>query len=223
MTPNQIQTLIENLRVQTAANSINPDMLATILTHLNRGATNVGTNAIESLPLLYCEVIKGKLYLRNNKYYEEQGYVPILFRYTRWRNRIDTKKRRGHGPRKKGWHANGKVGTIKVDGDGLIQRSTLVLNSYKMEAAAYSNEAAIFVNHGDAPKHPITWGTCKIDKKNPTNGNNRMIRLPFAIAYAKPTTNEVTAVTLADIASNLAPFFVRGSESGDGYRWFFSR
>ena len=73
MNKTQIQALIENLRIQTAANSITPTMLANILTELNNNAAantqqeGGGTITVTSsdAPLLYCDVQNGKLILRN--------------------------------------------------------------------------------------------------------------------------------------------------------------
>jgi hypothetical protein len=51
-----------------------------------------------------------------------------------------------------------------------------------------------------------------------------MVRLPFAIGFAQKVTDEQAAVTVANLISNLAPFFIRGQRKKDDiYTWAFSR
>lgn len=223
MTKTQIQRLIENLRVQTAANTISPDMLATILTCLNDAPSTVNNTYIETPPLLYCEVVQGKLYLRNSEYYLALGLKPILFRYIRWRNRYRLHTKNLHAPKKKGWHANGLQGTLRINKDGQVLRTKKVINDFQGADYSYSETAATFVNDGRAKStNKITWGSMSI---YPTqNRRLRMIRLPFAIAFAKNNRLQSKGTKLCDLQSNLAPFFVRGQEIGNGHMyWAFSR
>jgi len=225
MTPRQIQNLIENLRVQTAANTISPDMLATILTQLNNGGEyNTNTIMIDSRPLLYCEVVNNKLYLRNFEYYDQLGFKPILFRYTRWRNRYRLKKKDMHGPHKKGWHANGLQGTLRINKDGQVLRTEKVINDFHNTDFNYIGDASVFVNNGRQQEgsSKVTWGRVQMDIA--PSGHVRMIHLPFAIAYAKNNRLQAKGNKLSDLQSNLAPFFVRGQENWQHkVMWRFSR
>ena len=223
MTKKQIQSLIENLRTQSAANSISPDMLATILTYLNNAEAEEAVE-IESLPHLYCEVVKGKLYVRNFEYYAALGYVPILFRYIRKRNRYRLKKGINYSPYKKGWFANGVQGTLRVSDDGLVARCEIVVNSPKTTPEHYLQTARTFIM-SDARKteDKITWGNCQISMQDCKKKHMRMVRLPFAIGYAQPNTDCSKAITVGNIVSNLAPFFVRGQVKGLEYIWSFSK
>lgn len=224
MTTTQIQTLIENLRQQTAANSITPTMVANILTELNTALAAASKKdqsvSIESsaAPLLYCEVVNNQLFVRNADYYRVLGLVPILFRYVRKRNRWKNNKKQKRGPKKKGWFANGKQGTLFVDGTGLVRRTKYVVNRLGF-TSEYSALASTFVEHipGDT-KTGISWGLSKIQKSN-----GRMLRMAFAIGFAPKVTKESTAVRLSDLVSNLAPFYVRGQMKDEEYVWRFSR
>lgn len=232
MNKTQIQALIENLRIQTAANSITPTMLANILTELNNNAAantqqeGGGTITVTSsdAPLLYCEVQNGLLILRNYEYYKALGLEPILFRYIKKKNRwrIAGCNFR-YGPKKKGWFANGKQGTIRVEG-GIVSRTAKVINSVAKAGDDYRDTAETFVKtNADAEVYKgITWGCSYITKH--TREGYRMVRLPFAIGYAPRVTNETSAVTVANLVSNLAPFFIRGQrKKDDNYIWSFSR
>ena len=231
MNKTQIQNLIENLRMQTAANSITPNILANILTELNNASGEKLTQpptVVEkgNTPLLYCEVRNGSLYLRNYEYYKALELEPILFRYTRKRNRWENRTSQlKYGPRKKGWFANGKQGTLKVDSDGLVKRNSSVLNCIDQQGTDYRSTASTFVqNDADSEsKRGVTWGTCQISRLG-KDKRFRMLRLPFAIGFAPRATKQTQAITVADLVSNLAPFYVRGMINNDGeYEWFFSR
>jgi len=230
MNKTQIQSLIEVLRMQTAANSITPNMLANILTELNNnsasdtdseGATIEATDA----PLLYCEVRSGLLYLRNFKYYKALGLEPILFRYIKKKNRWNiTGSKLYYGPKKKGWFANGKQGTIMIESTGLVKRNALVLNRIGITGNDYRSSAGTFpCANADAPtSRGVTWGCSEID--NHPGTNYRMVRLPFAVGFAPKVTSEKAAITVADLVSNLAPFFIRGQKNREGdYEWAFTR
>lgn len=225
MNTTQIQSLIENLRQQTAANSITPTMVANILTELNNtlaaAVKNDQSVTIESsaAPLLYCEVVSKQLFVRNADYYLALGLVPILFRYVKKRNRWEGNKKVKRGPRKKGWFAYGKQGTLHVDGTGLVRRTKKVVNKLGF-TSEYSNSPATFVEFEIGhSKTGISWGQSKIKKDN-----GRMIRLPFAIGFAPKVTTHTAGVRLSDLVSNLAPFYVRGQSGKDGeYKWSFSR
>lgn len=233
MNKTQIQSLIENLRMQSAANSITPTMLANILTELNNnagatqqqdpGGTTVTVTSSDA-PLLYCDVQNGKLILRNYEYYKALGLEPILFRYIKKKNRWNIQGCSfRYGPKKKGWFANGKQGTIRIDG-GIVSRNVKVINSIAKAGDDYRDTAATFVktNADVEVSKGITWGCSYIT--NRTRDNYRMIRLPFAIGYAPRVTSEITAVTVASLVSNLAPFFIRGQKNKAGeYTWAFSR
>lgn len=232
MNKTQIQSLIENLRIQTAANSITPNMLANILTELNNNAAantqqeGGGSITVSSsdAPLLYCDVQNGKLILRNYEYYKALGLEPILFRYIKKKNRwrIEGCSFR-YGPKKKGWFANGKQGTIRIEG-GIVSRNAKVINSVAKSADDYRDTADTFVktNADVEMAKGITWGCSYIT--NRSRDGYRMIRLPFAIGYAPKVTSETAAVTVANLVSNLAPFFIRGQRKKDDiYIWSFSR
>ena len=231
MNKTQIQSLIENLRMQTAANSITPNMLANILTALNDAAGETGqqnTNiTIESdgAPLLYCEVIDNQLYLRNASYYQALGLQPILFRYIRKRNRWNVRgSSRKYGAHKKGWFANGKQGTLKVSSSGLVERSEEIVNTYKSGATDYSSSASVFVvsDPESGTQRGVTWGCSQITKYI-RRTSYRMLKLPFAIGFAPKVTSEEEAVTLSKLVSNLAPFYIRGQVGEDEYIWRFSK
>lgn len=230
MNKTQIQSLIENLRMQTAANSITPTMLANILTELNNNSASTTPQSDTTIeasdaPLLYCEVRNGLLYLRNYEYYTALGLEPILFRYIKKKNRWNIQgSNLKYGPKKKGWFANGKQHTLQIGTGGLVKRNYKVINTYNLSGDDYRFTADTFVrtNADVETNRGITWGCCSISRSN-RNGY-RMVRLPFAIGFAQKVTDEQAAVTVGSLISNLAPFFIRGQRKKDDiYTWAFSR
>lgn len=137
--------------MQTAANSITPNMLANILTELNNNSASTtpqGDTTIEAsdAPLLYCEVRNGLLYLRNYEYYTALGLEPILFRYIKKKNRWNIQgSNLKYGPKKKGWFANGKQHTLQIGTDGLVKRNYKVINTYNLSGDDYRFTADTFV------------------------------------------------------------------------------
>ena len=129
--------------MQTAANSITPNMLANILTELNNNSASTtpqGDTTIEAsdAPLLYCEVRNGLLYLRNYEYYTALGLEPILFRYIKKKNRWNIQgSNLKYGPKKKGWFANGKQHTLQIGTGGLVKRNYKVINTYNLSGDDY--------------------------------------------------------------------------------------
>ena len=144
------------------------------------------------------------------------GYVPYLFRLTRKRNQWKDKValEAGAEPKKycdkrKGWNLFGSVYTLKVS-SSTVAISTNPKSYFSQEAESYSSAPSDFVKtfiraRDNAPC--FGWGRSVVsllDPKNPKK--HRMIRLRFAIGFAKKILPGRSLITTANLVSSLAEF-----------------
>lgn len=146
------------------------------------------------------------------------GYVPYLFRLTRkrnpWRDKVaiaagnPTKK---YCDRRKGWNLFGTYYMVKIATGNILTFSTNPHYNLCRTAQGYSNEPTALVKlHTRKDGTPcIGWGRSVIsllDPKNPKK--HRMIRLRFAIGFAKKILPGRSLITTANLVSSLAEFSV---------------
>ena len=146
------------------------------------------------------------------------GYVPYLFRLTRkrnpWRDKVaiaagnPTKK---YCDRRKGWNLFGTYYMVKIATGNILTFSTNPHFNLCRTAQGYSNEPTALVKlHTRKDGTPcIGWGRSVIsllDPKNPKK--HRMIRLRFAIGFAKKILPGRSLITTANLVSSLAEFSV---------------
>ena len=182
-----------------------------------------------AMPRLFCESDGWGLYLRNADQYLDAGYIPFLLRPTSKHKVFHVKSQGGvdlvHDQTiYRGWHQmfsrdyvfinreeNNLVEFHTRSFSGAIQSFALPQITLKF---AYRKNYA-----GQRFRVPvISWGKNSIDlAKRATLKTDfldpevkwRTIRLPFAIAFAKPDFNHnAQSVTSAHIVSNLATFSV---------------
>lgn len=144
------------------------------------------------------------------------GYMPYLFRLTRKRNQWDDKValEAGAEPKKycdkrKGWNLYGSVYTLKISGS-TVAISTNPKHYYSVEAVGYSSAPSDFVKTFVRSRDNVPcfgWGRSVVsllDPKNPKK--HRMIRLRFAIGFAKKILPGRALITTANLVSSLAEF-----------------
>lgn len=144
------------------------------------------------------------------------GYVPYLFRLTRKRNQWGDKiaLEAGATPKKycdkrKGWNLYGSVYTLKISNSS-VAISINPKSHYSQEAVGYSSAPADFVRTFIRPRDKapcFAWGRSVVsllDPKNPKK--HRMIRLRFAIGFAKKILPGRSLLTTANLVSSLAEF-----------------
>lgn len=146
------------------------------------------------------------------------GYVPYLFRLTRkrnpWRDKVaiaagnPTKK---YCDRRKGWNLFGTYYMVKIATGNILTFSINPHYDLCRTAQGYSNEPTALVKlHTRKDGTPcIGWGRSVIsllDPKNPKK--HRMIRLRFAIGFAKKILPGRSLITTANLVSSLAEFSV---------------
>ncbi len=175
-----------------------------------------GSKGLYNNAQIQVSVENGQLKIYGAQSLIADGYVPYLFRLTRKRNQWKDKiaLEAGAEPKKycdkrKGWNLYGSVYTLKVSGS-TIAISTNSKYYFSQEAESYSSAPSDFVKtfvraRDNAPC--FGWGRSVVsllDPKNPKK--HRMIRLRFAIGFAKKILPGRSLITTANLVSSLAEF-----------------
>ena len=126
MEKQEILSLIDGLKNATNPGTITPVMLGNVLEDI---VEFTGDNQSAGLPKISCYVEGKSLYIRNSDYYLERGYVPILFRYIKKRNKMRFVGRKSHSAVKKGWFQCGRPGTIRINESHKVERSIDIINT----------------------------------------------------------------------------------------------
>lgn len=159
------------------------------------------------------------------------GYVPYLFRLTRKRNQWDDKialeagaTRKKYCDKRKGWNLYGSVYTLKIT-DSIIAISTNSKSHLSQEALGYSNRPTDFVRTFTRPRDNapcFAWGRAVVSLLDPKNKKkHRMIRLRFAIGFAKKVLPGRSLITTANLVSSLAEFTLIYNPNGKS--WSFGK
>lgn len=161
-------------------------------------------------------VVNGQLKIYGAQQLMADGYVPYLFRLTRKRNQWDDKvaleagaSRKKYCDKRKGWNLYGSVYTVQITGT-TITFSTNAKSHLSEKAIAYSPLPDTLVSHHTRKDGTPTfgWGRSSvklIDRKSSTK-KHRMIRLRFAIGFAKKIMPGRSLITTANLVSSLAEF-----------------
>ena len=206
--------------LRTAVNSTILPTLETIKSQISSLQT-VGTTASATTVHLVCEVVDGSLVVRGASKLLSAGYVPYLFRSSRRRTR-DRDHDAISNP-KKGWHLFGSKHTIRVYEDGKVEFSKNTAEYIHTEPKTYSCNSTAFLHiktDSDGHKY-VPWGLSRISLYDKKAQKNRMVRLTYAIGFAKEKPVGRTTITGDDLVSNLAQFSVVYDREADA--WSFSR
>lgn len=161
-------------------------------------------------------VVNGQLQIFGAQQLIADGYVPYLFRLTRKRNQWDDKvaieagaSRKKYCDKRKGWNLYGSVHTVHIDGTTL-SFSTNGKSHLSEKAIGYSSLPGTLVSHHTRKDGTPTFGWGRsvvslLDRKSGTK-KHRMIRLRFAIGFAKKIMPGRSLITTANLVSSLAEF-----------------
>lgn len=161
-------------------------------------------------------VVNGTLKIHGAQQLTADGYVPYLFRLTRKRNKWNDKValEAGATPRRyckirKGWNLFGSCHMIKLATDNTITFSTNPHSHLSEACDIYSSAPTTLVSSHISKdgKPTFGWGRSVVsllDPKNPKK--HRMIRLRFAVGFAKKILPGRSLVTTANLVSSLAEF-----------------
>lgn len=175
-----------------------------------------GSKGLYNNAQIQVSVENGQLKIYGAQSLITDGYVPYLFRLTRKRNQWNDKValEAGAEPKKycdkrKGWNLYGSVYTLKISGS-TVAISTNPKHYYSVEAVGYSSAPSDFVKTFVRSRDNVPcfgWGRSVVsllDPKNPKK--HRMIRLRFAIGFAKKILPGRALITTANLVSSLAEF-----------------
>lgn len=212
--------------LNTARNNINGKILPAIdtlekaLAQL-QGILGIGdgktiTNVINTAQIS-CDVANGNLHIKGAAKLTSAGYVPYLFRLTRKRNqfhekeRNDSNRHKKYCPISKGWHLYGSCYAVKIERDTLLfSRNARAQLHRPSEDYSPQPQALVRVHTNSKGHKSIGWGRSTIVLNNLENAKNqkkmRMIRLRFAVGFAKKMTPGKSAITPANLVSSLAEF-----------------
>lgn len=192
----------------------------TVLPALERLETSIASilgtsdnlSALSAKGQIAVEIVDGELRVYGSGQLAQAGYVPYLFRHTRKRNR-DKVHADGadstYGPVSKGWHLFGSRHSVIVEGT-VAKFSTNESRQFHQEADGYTPDpiALVHPHIDDNGKVTLPWGRSVIKLFDFRARQNRMVRLRFAIGYAKPVNHGKGKVNVLNLVSNLAEFSV---------------
>jgi hypothetical protein len=155
-----------------------------------------------------CEIINGYVYIQGADKLIAEGYIPYLFRSSN--RRYHDHQHYTAGPRKKGWHLFGSKHTIQIDDGGRVNFSTNDKGYIDLEAEDYSPEIQTILHlKTDKNGHKyVPWGTSQISVYDKKADKNRMLRLHYAIGFAKEKPVSRNTINGADLVTNLATFSI---------------
>ena len=212
--------------LNTARNNINGKILPQLETHesailamqkaLGIGDGSSVTNIVNTSQIS-CEVVNHQLHIKGASKLTAAGYVPYLFRLTRKRNHYHHRERnesnmnKKYCPQSKGWHLYGSCHTVTMERDTLLFSTNSKPYIHKV-ASDYSPKASTLVSVHTHKKgyKSIGWGRSTIILNNLENAKKpekmRMIRLRYAVGFAKRMTPGKIQITPANLVSSLAEF-----------------
>ena len=173
-------------------------------------------NIQASASMISCQVIGEHVHIIGAQPLIDAGYVPYLFRLTKKRNMWHFRDENGeddhtYGPDLKGWHLFGSAHALSII-NNVLNFSQNNHNAWDRPASGYSpNIGALIIPSVDEEgRHKIGYGRTSIIYRwtNPKTGlptSERMIRLRFAIAFARQGC-ESTAAVMDSLATPLVEF-----------------
>lgn len=176
-----------------------------------------GSKGVYNNAQIQVSVDRGRLRIYGAAQLIADGYVPYLFRLTRKRNQWNDKvalqsgvERKKYCAVRKGWNLYGSCHSIYIATDNTIGFSTNPHSHQSQKAASYSTAPETLVTHHTRADGSQTfgWGRSSVallDRKSKVN-RHRMIRLRFAVGFAKKILPGRSLVTTANLVSSLAEF-----------------
>lgn len=184
------------------------DTITARLDALGSGGTSSGATTSTIQSQLMCEVVDGNLVVKGSAPFTAKGLVPYLFRHTKRRNRNRNSNPETFGPPTKGWHRMGSRHSVRVV-NTIAEFSAAGGATIHRPTTSYTRlPTALLTLHTADGKQYVAWGRSQICMFDSRSNSERMIRLRFAIAYAKPQEPGKSRLEAADIGSNLAEFSV---------------
>lgn len=158
-------------------------------------------------------VVNGVLKIHGAQQLIADGYVPYLFRLTRKRNQWGDTFATNTEPKKycatrKGWNLYGSCHSIAIGSDNTISFSTNPHSHQSRIADGYSTDPITLVTNSTRSDGTpcFGWGRSSVSLLDSKTKKHRMIRLRFAVGFAKKILPGRSLVTTANLVSSLAEF-----------------
>lgn len=178
-----------------------------------------GSKGLYNSAQIQVSVENGRLRLYGAQQLIADGYVPYLFRLTRKRNQwgdkvaieagSETKK---YCDKRKGWNLFGSVYMVQIATGNILTFNTKPHHDLCTVPEAYADTPETLVKQFNRRKDNapcIGWGRSVVPLLDPKNANkHRLIRLRFAIGFAKKILPGRSLITTANLVSSLAEFSV---------------
>ena len=226
--PHETVTGIDSASLLTLIDSkINP-VAATLqgtiasLTDKDEDSDDSAPPALQANGQVAVEVVDGRLCVWGAHKMLDAGYVPYLFRCTKKRNRDRIHDPVKFGPTTNGWHLYGSKESVKIQ-ECQVYFSTNPGKSFHLPAQGWARECATIMHvHIDTEgRKSVPWGRSCVKLYNKKTGKKRMVKLRFAIGFAKPVEHGALKVGTLNLRSNLAEFSVIYDPKENGF--FFNR
>lgn len=196
-----------------------------------------------SKPLIYCEVISDRLYLRGEwQQLLNQGYVPYLFRRVKAikrDKRADPNATPPISTKTKSLHYFGREDFVRVQADGKLvfvdRRYTDIKEADKADFSIYRYDAnggallnphlythSIFT-HG-IQEVRVNWSRKKYSIKLSTQRHPHSYRFRWALGFAKPREYRTQTVLPSEVVSTFAEFYITPKDvptaTGTNWDWW---
>ena len=178
-----------------------------------------GSKGLYNSAQIQLSVDNGRLRLYGAQQLIADGYVPYLFRLTRKRNQWGDKVaiEAGLEPKKycnkrKGWNMFGSVYMVQIATGNILTFNTKPHHDLCTVPEAFADTPETLVKQFNRRKDNapcIGWGRSVVSLLDPKNAKkHRLIRLRFAIGFAKKILPGRSLITTANLVSSLAEFSV---------------
>lgn len=211
----------ESAARQSADESLQEQVSATSA-EVSTATKNVAELQRHSKPLIYCEVIADRLYLRGEwQQLLNQGYVPYLFRRVKSikrDKRADPNATPPISTKTKSLHYFGREDFVRVQADGKLvfvdrrytnireaDRSTFSIYRYDDNGGALLNPH--LYTHG-IQEVRVNWSRKKYSIKLESQRHPRSYRFRWALGFAKPREYRTQTVLPSEVVSTFAEFYI---------------
>ena len=228
----------ESAARQSADESLQEQVTATSA-EVSTATKNIAELQRHSKPLIYCEVIADRLYLRGEwQQLLNQGYVPYLFRRVKSikRNKRADPENRGNWvcTKTKSLHYFGREDFVRVQANGKLvfvdRRYTDIKEADKANFSIhrYDDNGGALINphlytHG-IQEVRVNWSRKKYSIKLSTQGQPRSYRFRWALGFAKPREYRTQTVLPSEVVSTFAEFYITPKNiptaTGEPWEWW---
>ena len=227
----------ESAARKSADESLQAQVTATSA-EVSTATKNVAELQRHSKPLIYCEVIADRLYLRGEwQQLLNQGYVPYLFRRVKAIKRDKRADPNATPPimtKTKSLHYFGREDFVRVQADGKLvfvdRRYTDIKEADKSDFSIYRYDdagGALINPHlytHDIIEVRVNWGRKKYTIKTSSMYHANCYRFRWALGFAKPREYRTQTVLPSEVVSTFAEFYVTPKDiptaTGTPWEWW---